>query len=140
MGISKEADMLVVMVRIPVGAEEEGRRLEERFRNRAGLVDNMPGFLGFELLKGDGEYISTTRWANKEALDNWMRSQAHAQSHADMPNVPDAQSLSGMKPASNVASRTAAGHPHGGGGPQRTGPAASSVTVYEVVIPAEANS
>src|SRR5438067_13709910 len=87
--------MLVVMVRIPIGSAAEGQRLEERFRNRAGLVDNEPGFLGFELLKGDGEYISVTRWATREDLDRWMKSQAHAQAHGRTPN------------------RTGGGHPQG---------------------------
>ena len=103
--------MLVVMVRIPVGSAEEGKRLEERFRNRPGLVDSEPGFMGFELLKGDGEYISITRWATRDDLNRWMRSDAHAQSHG------------------RPANPTGGGHPHEA---DRT--AAGSMVVYEVVI------
>lgn len=116
--------MLVVMVRIPVGSAEEAERIAERFRNRAGLVDRQPGFLGFELLKGDGEYISVSRWENQSALDGWMASQAHAQAHGQMkPQAPQT-----------------GGHPAGGAGAGDAGsrPAGSipsSTLIYEVVIP-----
>lgn len=114
--------MLVVMVRIAVGSAKDGERLEERFRNRAGLVDDQLGFLGFELLKGRDEYISVTRWAAKEDLDRWMQSQVHADAHGRTP------------------------HPTGGGHPQsevrEASPAmaamgSASTLIYEVVIPAE---
>src|SRR5438067_13649300 len=88
--------MLVVMVRIPVGSAKDAERLEERFRNRAHLVDGQPGFLGFELLKGRDEYISVTRWATREDLDKWMQSQEHAAAHGR-----------GSHP-------TGGGHPHSG--------------------------
>ncbi|HYP40037.1 MAG TPA: antibiotic biosynthesis monooxygenase [Chloroflexia bacterium] len=115
--------MVVVMVRIPVGAEEEGARLFERFKNRAGLVDNEPGFLGFELLKGEAEYVSVTRWATREDLDRWMNSQANAQAH------------------SRTATPTMGGHPQGeeashDHAPAQRNPPESSVTIYEVAIPA----
>jgi heme-degrading monooxygenase HmoA len=122
--------MLVVMVRIPVGSEEEGARIEERFRNRAGLVDTQPGFMGFELLKGESEYISSTRWATREDLDRWMGSEANAAAHGRNP-MP-----------------TGGGHPHSGplstgaaeGAPQADSgqrPPAGSVMIYEVAIPAK---
>ena len=37
--------MISVMVRIPASSDEEGAGLENRFRNRAGLADNQPGFV-----------------------------------------------------------------------------------------------
>jgi heme oxygenase (mycobilin-producing) len=114
--------MIVVMVRIPIGSVDEGDRLEERFRNRMGAVDEQPGFLGFELLKGQHEYVSVTRWASQADLDSWVGSQAHAQAHShSRPQAP-----------------TTGGHPHAdGSGEQRAGgPPASSTLVYEVVIPA----
>ncbi len=106
--------MLVVMVRIPVGSPEEGADIEERFRNRAGLAEKQPGFLGFELLRGEGEYISVTRWASREALEAWMKSEAHAQAHA------------------RAAVPTRGGHPAGAA--HRPPAHESSVMVYEVVI------
>ena len=74
--------MIVVMVRIPTGSDEEANGMINRFRNRAGLVDNEPGFKGFELLKGDGELISVTRWETRADLDRWMGSQASAAAHS----------------------------------------------------------
>ena len=117
--------MIVVMVRIPVGSAEEGERIAERFRNRRGMVDSHPGFMGFDLLKGDGEYVSVTRWASQEALDSWMSSDAHGQAHGQpRPQVPQT-----------------GGHPQGGEkgatdtGARPSGSTASSTLVYEVVIP-----
>jgi heme-degrading monooxygenase HmoA len=109
------------MVRIPVGSAGEGANLEERFRNRLGAVDNMPGFLGFELLKGENEYISVTRWASQADLDRWTSGRAHAQAHS-RPTAP----TSGGHPHAETAS---AGHQMDGNVP------ASSTLVYEVVIP-----
>lgn len=116
--------MIVVMVRIPVGSAEEGDRIADRFRNRLGLVDDQPGFLGFELLKGNSEYVSVTRWADQAALDSWMTSQAHGRAHSQpVPQAPQT-----------------GGHPQGGekGGAApaaQTGSPASSTLVYEVAIP-----
>ena len=112
--------MLVVMVRIPIGSARDAERLEERFRDRLGLAESQPGFLGFELLKGRDEYISVTRWATRADLDNWMRSQAHAEAHGRTPHP------------------TGGGHPQSG--PQAApgadgGMASASTMVYEVVIP-----
>lgn len=112
--------MIVVMVRIPVGSEEEGERLENRFRNRPGLVDSEPGFLGFELLKGEDEYISTTRWATRQDLDRWTRSQAHIQMHGGAQGQPP----SGAHPQSGPLSQ----------------PQASSTRIYEVAIPGPGQS
>ncbi len=127
--------MLVVMVRIPVGSQEEGNRMEERFRHRAGLVDNMPGFIGFELLKGDSEIISVTRWATQEDLDRWMQSQSNAQAHARVPRPtggghPEAEGAAQVQTQGDEHTHSAAA-----GGQRATGPQGSSVMVYEVIIP-----
>ena len=132
--------MLVVMVRIPVGSREESERMVERFRNRAGLVDGMPGFLGFELLQGDGELISLTRWASQDDLNNWMNSQANVQAHARVPRPtggghPDAgpHAQGTQEQAPQPASGQTPAQSGGQGGPQ------GSVMVYEVVLPAGAD-
>jgi heme-degrading monooxygenase HmoA len=113
--------MIVVMVRIPVASDDEGETLINRFRNRAGLVDNRPGFMGFELLKGEGEYVSMTRWADKESLDVWMQGQAHAQAHANMPGA-----MGGGSPGQAGGGPATSGRPAGMGG---------NISMYEVVIP-----
>lgn len=113
--------MIVVMVRIPVGSAEEGEKIAGRFKNRLGAVDSYPGFMGFELLKAEHEYVSVTRWASKEALDQWTASQAHAQAH-------------GQGMAQPQAAQTG-GHPAAAEGSGHASQPASSVLMYEVVIP-----
>lgn len=122
--------MLVVMVRIPVGSPEEGARLEERFRNRAGLVDNEPGFVSFELLKGESEYISVTRWRSREDLDRWMRSEANTQAHGRTPHP-----TGGGHPASGPLSSAAVTPGATQGRPGGGGPMGGSVMIYEVALP-----
>jgi heme-degrading monooxygenase HmoA len=124
--------MLVVMVRIPIGSTAEGARLEERFRNRAGLVDDQPGFLGFELLKGDSEFISLTRWATHEDLDRWMRSQAHADAHGRAPTPTGG----GHPHAAHHRSEPQSAEPEVGPAEAGTSQGASTL-IYEVVIPPE---
>jgi heme-degrading monooxygenase HmoA len=122
--------MLVVMVRIPIGSAAEGERLEERFRNRAGVVDNEPGFLGFELLKGDSEVISMTRWATRGDLNRWMQSQGHAQAHGRTPGP-----TGGGHPQADRHNEARAGQ-DGGQEVRPGGTQSASTLVYEVVIPA----
>jgi heme-degrading monooxygenase HmoA len=70
-------------IEVPPGA---GPRLEERFANRAGMVENSPGFLGFQLLrpvKGEDRYFVVTQWESDEAFQAWAGGQgaaAHAKS------------------------------------------------------------
>jgi heme-degrading monooxygenase HmoA len=109
--------MIVVMVRIPVGHDEEGERIARSFRERIGSVHGRPGFLGFELLKGEHEYISLTRWESREALRDWASSEEHAAAHS-RPQAP-----------------TSAGHPTAEGRAAEASAPASSTLVYEVVIP-----
>jgi heme-degrading monooxygenase HmoA len=123
------------MVRIPVGSREESDRMLERFRNRAGLVDGMPGFMGFELLQGDGELISLTRWASQHDLDNWMNSQANTQAHARVPRPTGGGHPEGGTHGHGSHEQ----HQHGAASTQpqqggHSGPQ-GSVMVYEVVIP-----
>ena len=110
--------MIVVMVRIPVGHDEEGERIARSFRERIGSVYGRPGFLGFELLKGEHEYISLTRWESREALREWAASEEHAAAHA-RPQAP-----------------TSAGHPTAESRAAEATAPASSTQVYDVVIPA----
>jgi len=80
--------MIMVANRIPV-AESFGDQFEERFRKRAGLVDTMPGFIRWELLrpiKGDS-YVVVTYWETQQDFENWTNStefkEGHAQRGAD---------------------------------------------------------
>jgi heme-degrading monooxygenase HmoA len=68
------------------------QELERRFANRAGEVDRMDGFEHFELLRpvsGQDAYLVYTRWDSKASFEEWTRSpafgQGHAQASADGP-------------------------------------------------------
>ena len=72
--------------------------LEQRFANRAGAIDEMPGFEAFELLRpleGQDAYLVYTRWETREAFEGWRDSQAfssgHAQASADGPAATGSQ-------------------------------------------------
>lgn len=59
-------------IEVPPGA---GPELEKRFANRAGTVENSPGFLGFQLLRpvnGDDRYFVVTQWESDEAFQDWV--------------------------------------------------------------------
>lgn len=59
--------------------------LEERFRDRAGEVEKMPGFEGFSLLRPTdegGRYFVVTRWESEEAFQRWVESPGFEHGHA----------------------------------------------------------
>lgn len=62
--------------------------LERHFRERAGLVDDFPGFRYLQLLKpqaGDASHTFLTAWDSREAFRDYMTSEAHAISHSREP-------------------------------------------------------
>ena len=74
--------MFVVANRIHVASGYE-TEFEERFKNRAGLVEKMHGFIRNELLrpiKGDS-YIVMTHWQSQEAFEAWTQSASFKESH-----------------------------------------------------------
>jgi heme-degrading monooxygenase HmoA len=79
-------------IEVPEGM---GPMLEERFAKRAGEVENMDGFQGFELLRpteGEDRYFVYTRWESEDAFNAWVNSDAftrgHAQANADTGEKP----------------------------------------------------
>ena len=118
--------MLVVMVRIPVNSPEQAEQMIERFKNRAGRVDSYPGFLGFELLRGEQECVSMTRWASREDLDRWMNSPDNVQAHA---RTPEYSQASGPGMSHMAHESQAHGHGQAGGQPR------PQVSIYEIAIP-----
>lgn len=64
---------------------EFAAQFEERFANRAGMVDTMPGFISNLVLKPttDGDpYIVLTFWESREHFEAWTSSAAFQQGHA----------------------------------------------------------
>ncbi|AQQ52564.1 antibiotic biosynthesis monooxygenase family protein [Planococcus lenghuensis] len=68
---------------IPV--TDEGRPIfEHRFTNRAGAVENEPGFIAFRLLRPvkSDTYVVLTEWEAPIFFEKWKQSQAYKEAHA----------------------------------------------------------
>ena len=82
--------MITVANRIYV-EPEYGARFEERFRERAGLVDKMPGFVSNMVLRPVNEgdpYVVFTVWESRADFLNWVRSDAFVKGHAQSGTLP----------------------------------------------------
>lgn len=70
---------------------EHADAFETVFRERAGLVDAMPGFVSNLVLRpvNDGDpYVILSTWASREAFMGWIRSDAFVQGHAQSGTLP----------------------------------------------------
>ncbi len=82
--------MITVANRIYV-KPEFADAFETAFRERAGLVDGMPGFLSNQVLRpvNDGDpYVVLTLWETREAFLNWVRSDEFQKGHAQSGTLP----------------------------------------------------
>ncbi|MBN8199031.1 MULTISPECIES: antibiotic biosynthesis monooxygenase family protein [Bacillaceae] len=71
-----------VLNNIPV--TDEGRPLfEHRFKNRAGLIENEPGFAAIRVLRPleSNTYIILTLWRDEKSFKNWQNSKAYDKVH-----------------------------------------------------------
>lgn len=79
--------MFIAMNRFKVNEGKEAA-FEEMWRNRESLLDQVPGFVAFSLLKNwipDGgvtEYISHSTWNSRQDFENWSNSEAFTRGHA----------------------------------------------------------
>ncbi len=120
--------MITVANRINV-KPEYADAFEQRFAERAGLVDGMPGFISNQVLRPanpDDPYVVLTFWESREAFEAWTRSDAFRQGHAQSSTLPrDAFTGSKLevhqviqdstKPDLQAPPRGAAFNPHGQG-------------------------
>lgn len=68
---------------IPV--TEEGRELfESRFKNRAGKVENEPGFAAIRVLRptNSDTYVILTLWKDEKSFTDWQQSESYGHAHA----------------------------------------------------------
>jgi len=82
--------MITVCNRIYV-ASEHSAAFEEAFRNRAMLVDEMPGFISNQVLRpvNDGDpYVVLTLWRSRVDFEAWIHSDAFAKGHARSGSLP----------------------------------------------------
>lgn len=72
----------VVMNNIPV--TDEGRPIfEDRFKNRAGAIEDTPGFQAIRILRPTqgNTYIVFTQWQDEASFEAWKESQAFKHAH-----------------------------------------------------------
>ncbi len=72
-----------VLNNVPVTAE--GKALfEQRFQNRAKLIEHEPGFIAIRVLRPltSDTYVILTIWENSNAFTSWQDSQAYSKAHA----------------------------------------------------------
>lgn len=77
--------MSVVKINAIEVKEGLGPELERRFAERERLVEKMPGFEGFELLRpvsGESRYFVYTRWRSEEDFLVWVKSDEFKRGHA----------------------------------------------------------
>lgn len=82
--------MITVANRIYV-SQEYADAFEQRFRDRAGLVDKMPGFISNQVLRpvnqGD-PYVVFTIWNSRDNFLSWVRSDEFVKGHAQSGTLP----------------------------------------------------
>ena len=82
--------MITVANRIYVEAEYADA-FEKVFRERAKLVDEMPGFISNQVLRPVNEgdpYIVFTLWDSRQNFLDWVRSEAFVKGHAQSGTLP----------------------------------------------------
>lgn len=73
---------------IPV--TEEGRPIfEHRFKNRAGAIENEPGYVAFRVLRplDSDTYVVLTEWESPVFFEKWKESQAFSKAHSKPENA-----------------------------------------------------
>lgn len=79
--------MIVVANRIFVAPGQE-TAFEERFRQRAGLVERAPGFIRHQVLRPlnpEHPYVVMTTWRDRASFEAWVQSPAFRDAHAHTP-------------------------------------------------------
>ncbi len=84
--------MFVTMNRFTI-APQYWEAFEERFKNRAGLIDKEPGFIRNTLLRpaegmGD-QHVVMTLWESHAAFEAWTKSASFRQAHAKAGQTPE---------------------------------------------------
>ncbi|MBZ0294481.1 MAG: antibiotic biosynthesis monooxygenase [Anaerolineae bacterium] len=82
--------MIVVCNRIPVNPKHAAA-FEERFADRASLVDGMPGFVSFQLLRPTQEgdpYVVMTFWESEADFKGWTESPSFKEGHSRSGTLP----------------------------------------------------
>ena len=84
--------MYISLSRLRV-AEDRAGELVTAFRRRAHLVDEADGFVDLQVWQSDrdpAEIVMVSRWRDRAAFTQYMRSDAHRVSHDRIPDDLDA--------------------------------------------------
>jgi heme oxygenase (mycobilin-producing) len=76
--------MSIVKINAITVPPDKQERFEERFRGRAGAVEETEGLEWFEFLRpqeGTDQYLVYTRWSSEEAYQAWESGQDFARAH-----------------------------------------------------------
>jgi heme-degrading monooxygenase HmoA len=76
--------MSIVKINAITVPADSGDELARRFAARAGAVDGVPGFEGFELLQptdGRNVWLVVTRWADEDSFEAWRNSASFGHGH-----------------------------------------------------------
>jgi len=127
--------MSVVKINAITVPEGMGPQLEERFANRARMVEDFDGFEDFQLLRpveGETRYFVYTRWSSEEQFQAWLNSQDFVKGHA---NAGDSGGHPGGQAGGHQGGGHGGGQGGGHGGGHGGGPVSQSAEVlsFEVV-------
>lgn len=93
---------------IPV--TEEGRPIfEHRFKNRAGAIENEPGYVAFRVLRplDSDTYVVLTEWESPVFFEKWKESQAFSKAHSKSENAAPAKPVNIFSGSSYVTTYSA---------------------------------
>lgn len=84
--------MFLAMNRFRIARGKEDAFVEH-WRNRKSYLDEVPGFLGFHLLRGDSNdqftlFASHSVWESESVFADWTRSEAFRKAHMAAGNSP----------------------------------------------------
>lgn len=83
--------MFVTMNRFTINPEY-WNDFESRFRQRAGLIDNEPGFIHNTVLRpqenSSDQHIVMTQWVSREAFQTWTKSESFRKAHQKARQTP----------------------------------------------------
>ncbi len=94
--------MSIVQINVLSVPAEAAATLEGRFAARAGSMEGVEGFEGFDLLRpvtGTDRYLVVTRWASQSAFEAWRDGQAFAASHGG--GRPSGEGAPAQRPAAS---------------------------------------
>lgn len=119
---TKEIDHVITVANRLYVKQEFADAFEKVFRERAGLVDKMEGFISNQVLRPVNEgdpYVVFTFWNSRQDFLNWIRSDAFVKGHAQSGTLPkDAYFKSNVLEVHEVLQDSSrpdlAPEPHGG--------------------------